>query len=166
MHSETSSHSRQRNDDWMHTVPEIEVHRKLKGYAWNQWLGIASSPYSDSYLHSSKLSRLNVRFQDSLFELHSWWESVHIIYFPIQVLAAQTYQSVRTEFSRHSKHWELRYLWVSAGHGCVGVAGQLAESLNRICLLWFSLWSSSSCVGAQTCRSYFRISKHWSKHTT
>jgi len=65
---ETSSHSRERNDDCMHmhTVPEIEVHQSLNGYAWIQWLGIAILPYSDIELHSSKLSILNVSFQDFL----------------------------------------------------------------------------------------------------
>ena len=50
MRSETSSQSGQRNDDCMHmhTVLKIEVHRSLNGYAWIQWLGIASSSYSDS----------------------------------------------------------------------------------------------------------------------
>ena len=61
-----SSDNGQVNDDGMHTVQEIDVHQCLIGYAWIQWLAIASSPYSDSYFHSSKLSCLDVRFHDSV----------------------------------------------------------------------------------------------------
>jgi hypothetical protein len=69
---------------------------------------------------------------------------------------------VKLEF----KHWELRPHWVSTVHGWAGVAGHLAESLNRICLSRYLLCSSSSFDRAWACRSYFRISKHRSKHTT
>jgi len=75
----------------------------------------------------------------SLFELHSWWNLVNIIHFQRWILAAQRNQLVRIEFSRHSKHWELRPLSVSEVHGWEGVAGHLAESLNIICL-----WNSHS----------------------
>jgi len=61
---------------WLFTVAELFGYDfqtilhfadgSLNGYAWIQWLGIASSPYSDSYLHTLKLSFLNVSFQDSL----------------------------------------------------------------------------------------------------
>jgi len=73
---------------------------------------------------------------------------------------------VRIELSLHSKHWELRPLWVSVVHGWAGVAGHLVESLSRICLLRFSLSSCSSFDRARWCRGYFRIWKQRSKHTT
>jgi len=66
MHSEMSFHSRQRNDHFIHAVPEFEVHQSFNGDAWIEWLGIASSPHFDSYLHSSKLFYLNLSSQDSL----------------------------------------------------------------------------------------------------
>jgi len=44
----------------------IALQRCLNGYALIQWLVISGSPYSDSWLHSSKLSFLNCSFQDSL----------------------------------------------------------------------------------------------------
>jgi len=74
--------------------------------------------------------------------------------------------SVRIQLCLHSKHWELRSLWVSAAHGWGGVASHLAKSLSRICLLRISLSGSSSFERARTCRSYFKIWKHQSKHTT
>ena len=74
---------------------------------------------------------------------------------------------VRIQLSLDSKISELRPLWVSAVHAWVGVAGHLAESLSRISLSRFSLLSfHSSFDRARTGRSYFRIWKHWSKHTT
>ena len=73
----------------------------------------------------------------------------------------------RIQFSLDSKTWELRPLWVSAVHGWAGIAGHLAELLSRISLLRFSLLSfHSSFDRARTSSSYFRILKHWSKHTT
>ena len=48
MHGETSSQSGQRNDDSMHAVLEIQVHRCVNGLGWIQWLGIARSSNSDS----------------------------------------------------------------------------------------------------------------------
>jgi len=62
---EMSYHSGQSNDGCMYIVLEIKVYWSLNGYAWIQWLGIASLSYSDSELHSSKLTFLNVSFQDS-----------------------------------------------------------------------------------------------------
>jgi hypothetical protein len=73
---------------------------------------------------------------------------------------------VRIEWSLHSNNWDLRYLWVSVGDWWVWVAGHHAESLNRICILQFWHWSSSSCDRAQTCRDYCTMSKVRSKHTT
>ena len=73
---------------------------------------------------------------------------------------------VRIKLSLHSKHSELRPLWVSAVHGWAGVAGHLVESLSTICLLRFSLSSCSSFDRAWWCRSYFRIWKQRFKHTT
>jgi hypothetical protein len=102
----------------------------------------------------------------SLFKHHSWWKWVPIIWFQITVLAAETYKLVRIELSRNSKHWKQRPYWVSKVHGWAGVAGHLAELLNRICLLRFSLCSSTSFDRPWACRSYFMISKHRSKHTT
>jgi hypothetical protein len=46
----------------IHTVPEIDVHQCVNGYAWIQWLVIASLPYSDFELHSSKLPFPKVSF--------------------------------------------------------------------------------------------------------
>jgi len=48
MYSETSFHRGQRNNNYMQTVAEIEVHWSLDGYTWIQWLGMASSLYSNS----------------------------------------------------------------------------------------------------------------------
>jgi len=74
---------------------------------------------------------------------------------------------VRIQWSLDSMIWELRPLWVSAVHGWVGVSGHLAESLSRISFLRFLvLRFHSSFDRAQTCGRYFRIWKHWSKHTT
>jgi len=73
---------------------------------------------------------------------------------------------VRIELSLHSRHWELRPLWVSAVHGWAGVAGHHVASLSRICLLRFSLSSCSSFDRARWCRGYFRIWTQRSKHTT
>jgi len=66
---------------------------------------------------------------------------------------------VKIELCLHSNHGELRLLWVSVVHGWVGVASHLVESLHRICLLRFSLSSSSSFDRAQCCRTYFWIWK-------
>jgi len=61
-------------------------------------------------------------------------------------------QLVRIQFSLHSKYWKLRPPCVSAVHRWVAVAGHLAESQGRICLLRFLLLTSSSFDRAQTCR--------------
>jgi len=167
MRTETSSYCGQRNDDCRHTVPELEVHRSSSGYAWIQCLEIASSTYSDKLiaLFDAVFSYPKVS-TISLFELHSWRKLGHIIYFLIRVVAAQTYKLVRIELSWHSKHWQLWPHWVSTIHGQAEVTCYLAESLNTICLLRFSLWSCRSIDRDWTCRSYFVISEHRSKHTT
>jgi len=73
---------------------------------------------------------------------------------------------VRIELNLHSKHWELRPLWVSEVHGWAGVAGHLVESLSRICHVRLSLSSYSAFDRARWCRSNFKICKQRSKHTT
>jgi hypothetical protein len=73
---------------------------------------------------------------------------------------------VRIELSLCSKHWERRPLWVGLVHGWAGVAGHVEELLSRICLLRFSLSRCSSFDRARWCRSYFKIWKQRSKHTT
>ena len=75
-------------------------------------------------------------------------------------------QLVGIKLSLHSKHWELRPVWVSVVRGWAGDAGHRAESLNEICLLPFSLWSFRSFNRYWTCRSNFMISRNRSKHTT
>jgi len=102
----------------------------------------------------------------SLFELDSWRKSVHVIYLQIQISLAKIFKLVSIKLSRHLKHWELKPHWVSTVHGWVEVASHLAESLNRMCLVRFSLWCFSSFDWSGTCRSYFRISKCRPKLTT
>jgi hypothetical protein len=73
---------------------------------------------------------------------------------------------VRIELSLCSKHWDVRPLWVSVVHGLARVSSHVVELLSRICLLRFSLWSCSSFDRARWCRSYFKIWKQRSKHST
>jgi len=72
---------------------------------------------------------------------------------------------VRIKLKLHSEDWELRLRWVSSVLGWTGVAGHFAQWLNRICLLRFSLPSSTSFDRVQTCRSYFTMSRHRCRHT-
>jgi hypothetical protein len=73
---------------------------------------------------------------------------------------------VKIEWSLHSKHLELRPLWVRVVNGWVGVASHHVELLSRISPVRFLLSSCSSFETSRWCRSYFRIWKHRSNHTT
>jgi len=75
-------------------------------------------------------------------------------------------QLVRIKLNLHWMHWELTPHWLIAVRGWAGVSSYPAQSLNRLCLLRFSLWRSSSFNREWTGRIYFRISRHRSKHTT
>ena len=113
----------------------------------------------------------NCHFITGAFKCCSLWTSLmmeissHNL-FPDMGYGGPNIYLVRIELSLHSKDWELRPFWVSAVHGWAGVAGNLVESLGRICLLRFSLSSCSSFDRARWCRRYFRIWKQMSKCTT
>jgi len=68
-------------------------------------------------------------------------------------IGGQFIHLIRIEFILPSMHWKLSVLSVSVIHEWAGVAGHLAESLSRICHLWFWLSSFSSFARAWTCRS-------------
>ena len=48
MRSKRSFHTEERNDNFMHTVLEVEVHRSVNGYALIQSLGIGTYSNFDS----------------------------------------------------------------------------------------------------------------------
>jgi len=167
MYSETSCHGGRRDDGCMHAVPGNWGAPKLK------WLCLDSMAedcrlawlWQLIVLFVAVFSQLELsRF--SLSELLSMEFGPHNL-FSDTSFGGSNIHLVRIQLSLNSKIWELRPLWVSAVHGWAGVAGHLAESLSGISLLRLSLISfHSSFDRAQTCRSYFRIWKHWSKHTT
>jgi hypothetical protein len=167
MYSETSCRGGQSNHGWMHAFPGNCGTPKLRrlclnsraedcrlGSLWELitlFVGVISSlelsKFSVSVLLWMEFSPHNL-FSDTRFGS----PNIHV---------------VRIQLSLNSMLWELRPLSVSAVHGWAGVGGHHAESLSRLSLLRFSLLSfHSSFDRAWTCRSYFRIWKHWSKQTT
>jgi len=168
IHSETSSHSAERNNDCMHAGSSGElrctedwivtiwcIHWGLQGWlTLTDNCNLRSCRFFTRALMSCSLrtSLMMAIGSHTLFSERSFGApNVHL---------------VRIELCLHSKHWELRPLWVSVVHGWAGVAGHLVQSLSRICLLKFLLSSWSSFGRARWCRCYVRIWKERSKHTT
>jgi len=167
MYSETSYDGGQRNDGCMHAVPGNRGALKLK------WLCL------DSMAEDCRLAwlwQLIALFVAVFSQLELWRfspsELLSMEFGPHNLFSDTSFGStnmhlVRIQLSLDSKIGELRPWWVSAVHGWAGVAGHLAESLSRISLLRFLLLSfHSSFDRTRTYRRYFRIWKHWFKHTT
>jgi len=167
MYREISCHGRQKNNSCTHVVPGNWGAPKLNGLCLNSMADDCSLCLLRQLiaLFVALLSWLKVsRF--SLLELLSMEFGQHNLFSDMS-FGGPIIHLVRIQFSVDSKIWELRPLWISAVHGWAGVASHLAESLSRISFLRFSLLSfHSSFDRARTCRSYLRIWKHWSKHTT
>jgi hypothetical protein len=168
MHSETSSHSGQWNDHCMHgwssgelkCTEEYMVTRRFIRWGFQARLTMTvncnlrrclfvTRTFKSRFLRTSL--KMEISFRNLFSDTSFGGPNIHL---------------VRIELSQHSEHWELRPLWVSVVHGWVEVAGHLVESLSRICLLRFSPSSCCSFDRARWCKSYFRIWKQRSKHTT
>jgi hypothetical protein len=168
MYSETSCHSGQMNDGCMHAWSSREL-RCTK-------VEIVMIGFNGSGLQTRLTLTVNCTLRSCLiisraFKILSL-RALSMDFGPYNLfldtgVGGPHIQILRIQSSLDSKIWDLSPLRVSAVHGWAGVAGHLAESLSRISFLRFSLISfHSSFDRARTCRSYFRIWKHWSKHPT
>jgi hypothetical protein len=167
MHSETSSHSGQRNDDCMHPCSSGELRFTEDYMVPIRFIHWGLQAHITLTVNCNLRSRLFITRPfmscslQTLLMMTIGWHNL----FSDSCFGGPNIQLVRIELSLHSKHWELRPLWVSVVHGGPGVAGHLVESQSRICLLRFSLSSCSLFDRARQCRSYFGIRKQRSKHT-
>jgi hypothetical protein len=141
MQTETSSRSGQRNDDYMYACSSGEL-RYTADY-------MVMIRFIRSGLQARFTLKGNCNFRSCLFITRAFksrslrtslimeigWHKL----FSDMSFGGTNIHFVRIELCLHSKHWEVRPLWVSVVHGWAGVAGHLVESLSRICLLRFSL---------------------------
>jgi hypothetical protein len=145
MHSETSSHSGQRNEDWMPTCSCRELR------CTEDWMVTIEFIHCRLHPRLTRTLDCNLRGCHCItraFRSHSLRTAFmmrigsHNL-FPDTRYGGPNLHLVIIELGLHSKHWELNHLWVSVVYGWAGVASHLVESLSRICLLRFLLSSCS-----------------------